>query len=197
MNLDAYDEFLAGIGETPNRLAAIYHAVRNIPYGSVGTRDPLVVMKQRSGSCSGKHVLLRNLLRRAGYEAGVVTMFTYFDSKLSPNPSFPAELNDMIGEGEVCDFHHFVRVGDEGGLELDATWQDGLEKYGFPVNSNWSGETNTELASVPLELFEPEEDLIALKIRLVATLTHEQAERRSRYFALLSAWIASTPGVHG
>ncbi|MGF7008721.1 hypothetical protein [Aminobacter sp. BE322] len=65
------------------------------------------------------------------------------------------------------------------------------------MNSNWTGETNTELASVPLELFEPEEDLIALKIRLVATLTPEQAERRSRYFALLSAWIASTPGVHG
>jgi hypothetical protein len=190
MSEDAFDRFLAGVGNEPNRLAAIYHAVRNIPYGSVGARDPLQVMKNRSGSCSGKHVLLRNLLRKAGFEAGVVTIYTHFDSKLKPNTAFPDELNEMIEEGGVPDYHHYVRVGGEGGQNLDATWHDAVIPYGFPVNSLWNGEGDTELASVPIKTFDPVEDLIAFKIRMVDTLPKAESRRRSRFFSLLTGWIA-------
>jgi hypothetical protein len=190
MTENSYDRFLSEIDEKPNRLAAIYHAVRNIPYGSVGARDPLMVMKDRIGSCSGKHILLRNLLRKAGYEAGVMTIFTHFDSKLEPNAAFPAELNRMIEEGGVCDYHHYVRIGGPDGQKLDATWQDALRSYGFPVNSDWDGEGDTDLASVPIEVFEPVEDLIAFKIERINSLPKVEAERRSRFFGLLSDWIA-------
>jgi hypothetical protein len=190
MTENSYDRFLSELGEKPGRLAAIYNAVRNIPYGSVGARDPLMVLKNRSGSCSGKHILLRNLLRRAGYEAGVMTIFTHFDSKLEPHRAFPPELNRMIEEGGVCDFHHYVRVGGANGQKLDATWQDTLKPYGFPVNSGWNGEGDTELASVPIETFEPVEDLIAFKIERVNLLPKAEADRRTRFFGLLSQWIA-------
>jgi hypothetical protein len=190
MTEDAYDRFLAGIGEKPNRLAAIYHAVRNIPYGSVGARDPLQVMKNRSGSCSGKHILLRDLLRKAGFEAGVMTIYTHFDSKLKPNAAFPDELNEMIEQGGIPDYHHFVRIGGPGGQKLDATWHDAVSQYGFPVNSRWNGEGDTELASLPIETFEPVEDLVAYKIKMVASLPEAASQRRSRFFSLLTGWIA-------
>jgi hypothetical protein len=189
MTDNSYDGFLSRIDRTSNQLAAIYHAVRNIPYGSVGARDPLLVMKNRSGSCSGKHILLRNLLRKAGYEAGVMTILTHFDSKLVPNEAFPAELNLLIEEGGICDYHHYVRVGGIDGQKLDATWQDSLGPYGFPVNSGWNGEGDTELASVPIETFEPVEDLIAFKIERLNSLPKLEADRRSRFFSLLTGWI--------
>jgi hypothetical protein len=190
MSDDAYDRFLAEIGTGSNRLAAIYHAVRNIPYGSVGARDPLQVMRNRSGSCSGKHILLRNLLRKAGFEAGVMTIYTHFNSKLKPNPAFPDELNRMIEGAGVPDYHHYVRVGGPNGQKLDATWHDAVIPYGFPVNARWNGEGDTELASVPIQEFEPVEDLIAYKTRLVQSLPEAEARRRDRFFGLLSDWIA-------
>jgi hypothetical protein len=189
MTESRYDQFLSEINQGPNQLATIYHAVRNIPYGSVGERDPLLVMKNRSGSCSGKHILLRNLLRKAGYQAGVMTILTHFDSKLKPNEAFPPELNLMIEEGGICDYHHYVRVGGPDGQKLDATWQDTLSPYGFPVNSGWDGEGDTELASVPIEVFEPVEDLIAFKIERINSLPKIEADRRSRFFDLLTGWI--------
>ena len=43
----------------------IYHAVRNIPYGSTGERDPVKVIASNLGSCSGKHILLRDFCARS------------------------------------------------------------------------------------------------------------------------------------
>src|SRR5215469_2669705 len=91
-------------------VADVYHAVRKIPYGSTGERNPVKVIANNLGSCSGKHILLRDLLREVGWQAEIITMFTYFNRGIPSNPAMPAELRAMI-EGEVvCDFHHYVRV---------------------------------------------------------------------------------------
>ncbi|HZZ44816.1 MAG TPA: transglutaminase domain-containing protein, partial [Tepidisphaeraceae bacterium] len=140
---DPYDQFLNQIPPSSNPpLVSIYHAVRNLPYGSIGQRDPADVLTNRRGSCSGKHLLLRNLLRRTGHEAHIITMFTHFESRLTPHPSFPPELNDLLTQGQVPDFHHYVRARptpDSPWLNLDATWHDPLTPYSFPVNSSFDG----------------------------------------------------------
>jgi len=68
----------------------VYHAVRKIPYGSTGERDPLKVIANNLGSCSGKHVLLRDLLREVGWGAEIITMFTYFNRGIPSHPAMPA-----------------------------------------------------------------------------------------------------------
>lgn len=191
----AYDEFLRGTAPTTAPLLGIYHAVRRIPYGSVGERDPLQVMRSRCGSCSGKHILLRDLLRKSGYEAEIITMFTHFESKVPPLASFPPELKALIREGGIRDFHHYVRARRDGEpwIKLDATWHDALAPYPLPVNHRWNGEGDTQLASVPLEEYPAVEDLIPYKMRLVASLPPVERERRARFFDLLTGWMARLP----
>lgn len=188
-----YRDFLKDVVATNelNDIPAIYHQVRKIPYGSNGNRDPRVVFESNVGSCSGKHILLRDLLRSAGYEAEIITMFTYFNESTPLCGSFPDELKSLSKEERIPDFHHYVRIKKHGAwVKLDATWHDELDSFGFAVNTKWAGEGDTLLASVPEQEYPNEENLIDFKARLVATLPDDQKALRARYFELVTKWIA-------
>ncbi len=193
----AYQEFLGSIPDDGGlRLVQLYHAVRNIPYGSAGMRDPIKVIENNVGSCSGKHILLRDLLRAEDYEAETITIFTHFNEKIPLHESYPDELARMIREELVCDFHHYVRTRLDGRwLRLDATWHDALGPYGFPVNTRWDATGDTVLAAEPIRTYADVSDVATLKQELIASLSPEERRTRARFFALLTGWIASLP--HG
>jgi Transglutaminase-like superfamily len=171
-------------------LTDVYHAVRKIPYGSTGERNPLKVIANNLGSCSGKHILLRDLLREVGWEAEVITMFTHFNRGIPSHPAMPAELRAMIAGEDVCDFHHYVRVRlHEGWHKLDATWHDALISYGFPVNQDWKGHSDTVLAATPIREYPAVEDLVAWKEQLLTQLTPEQRDFRAKFFTTLTEWM--------
>lgn len=178
--------------ETGPGIAPMFHAVRKIPYGAAGNRDPKAVYENNIGSCSGKHILLRDLLRAAEFDAEIVTIFTHFNKAIPDNESFPPELRRLVNEGDICDFHHYVRARSSGApwQRLDATWHDALVPYGFPVNADWQGEGDTELAAETIREYPPEEDIASFKVRLLQQLTSEQRHQRARFFTLLGDWIA-------
>lgn len=189
-----YHTFLETLARADPRLplVRIYHAVRNIPYGSTGVREPLQVIEKNYGSCSGKHLLLRDLLRVGGYEAEIITMFTYFNRGVPVHESYPAELKRLCREGDVPDFHHYVRARVDGDWRrLDATWHDQLIPYGFPVNDAWAGDGDTVLAATAIEEYPNIEDLIPRKEALIRSLPPEDRKRRARFFQLVTEWIAN------
>ncbi len=187
----SYADFLkqhlpAGAGA----VSAIYHAVRNIPYGSTGERDPVKVIAGNLGSCSGKHILLRDLLRETGRKAEVITMFTHFNRGIAPHPAMPPDLRAMIEGVEVCDFHHYVRLrGGRRWVKLDATWHDTLIPYGFSVNRGWQGPDDTILAATPIREYPAVEDLAAWKVQMITELRPDQRDLRARFFRRLTEWM--------
>lgn len=186
-----YRQFLEGLaaGERPS-LAQVYHGVRNIRYGAAGQRDPLQVLHAGTGSCSGKHILLRDLLRTLGHEAEAVTIYAFFNKAVPPHEAMPAALRSMIAEEEVPDFHHYLRVREgESWVALDATWHDALAPFGFPVNRDWDGTGDTRLAAEPMRTYPPAENLAAFKEELLLELSPGQRARRRRFFQLLTDWI--------
>lgn len=191
----AYQEFLRRIPEDGRlRLVQLYHAVRNIPYGAAGMRDPVKVIENNAGSCSGKHLLLRDLLRAESYETEVITIYTHFNKGVPLHESYSDELARMIREENVCDFHHYVRARIDGSwFSLDATWHDALAPYGFPVNKGWDAAGDTVLAAEPLRTYADVPDVATLKQELIASLSPEEREKRARFFTLLTGWIAALP----
>ncbi len=188
-----YKNFLNSVlkDENATTITEIYHLVRNIPYGSNGNRDPREVYKTKVGSCSGKHTLLRDLLRQAGYKVEIITMFTHFNKSCPVHETYPPELKKISQNSEIPDFHHYVRVFANGKwVKLDATWHDGMLPYGFVVNNEWNGVGDTHLASVPLHEYPNEEELTDFKKNLVASLSDEDRQLRLRYFTLVTHWIS-------
>lgn len=152
----------------------------------------MLVLRHNVGSCSGKHMLLRELLVAAGYKAEIITIRTFFNRGVPDIPSMDAELRELVSRRTVVDFHHYVRLETDGKLlRLDATWDDDLIHYGFPVNHLWEGETDTRLAAVPLHEYPEPADLAAFKTGLLEAMPSEEKRLRERFFTLLTDWMSS------
>jgi len=171
----------------------VFHAVRRIPYGSRGGRTAEAVVENNEGSCSGKHILLCELLRWLKQDAFVETVKGNFASKIPALESMPDELKRMCKEGGVIDFHQYVVWNSpNGALKLDATWSDGPISQGLSGNMHWAGNSDTELALEPSEVLNRVDDLPTYKAKLVSELGESDQRRRLNFLALLTAWVAET-----
>ena len=169
-----------------------YEIVRDIPYGSTGERDPKKIVKKNLGSCSGKHLLLSNLLKELGYENKIVTCFHYFEEVIPIQDDFPERLKYIIANRKVPDFHHFVKLkAKDRWLKLDATWDSALFKYGFRVNLDWKGDEDTLVAVNPIKFYPEDQDIITLKVKLISELPKDDLEIRAEFLKLLTDWLKS------
>ncbi|MDQ7251087.1 hypothetical protein [Dongia sedimenti] len=188
------DTFLNGLRQTGREISvpAVFDAVRNLAYASNGQRRPEIVIETRSGSCTGKHILLRDLLRHLGETAEVELVEGDFAAGMPAVESMPIALQEQIRSAGVTDIHcYVVWRSRERELKLDATWPDSLRDMGFPVNDRWDGTGDTEIALTPVAIKGRPDDVIGKKESLLASLSEEQQARRRAFLALLTQWLAA------
>ena len=168
-----------------------YAAVRQLFYFSGPDRTPLAALRSGSGACTAKHIILRDLLRRVGMRAVVEIVEGDFAAGIPLHSSQPSDLQEMIRQRGVTDFHCRVRLmRPEGDLRLDATWPDYLAAYGFVVNRTWTGEGDTLQAIPDVIVRSSDEDVLGAKAMLLADLGDATKRKRLEFLRLLSGWIA-------
>lgn len=173
------------------RAVTLFHEVRRYTYLSDGVRDPAIIAARQAGACTGKHILLRDRLRSAGYTAWIETAEGDFAAAMPQCQTMPPDLAAMVAEAGVEDFHHFVRLEWEGrSILLDATWHDSMRLSGFAVNDGWTGPGETVPALTPRRVFGPQEDIVAFKKACLDTMSAPALARRARFLKLFSAWVA-------
>lgn len=182
---------LAGAGQKA-AVVACYHAVRNFDYMSDGVRDPQTVVNRRAGSCSGKHIVLRDCLIALGETASIETVEGDFAGGIPDHETMPDELRTYARDGGIRDFHQFV-VWDSGSdsCRLDATWPDQLASFGFSVNRDWQGSGDTRLALRPQRFFGSTENIQYTKAEMIGSLTPVERDRREAFLKVLSRWLGS------
>ena len=105
--IEAFIAPLAGASREAT-VVACYHKVRNFDYVSDGVRDPQTVINRRAGSCSGKHIVLRDCLVALGEKASIETVEGDFAGGIPDHETMPEALRAYAREGGVRDFHQFV-----------------------------------------------------------------------------------------
>lgn len=169
---------------------AIFHAVRNLTYASDGNRRPEMVIATGRGSCTGKHVLLRDLLRHVGEEADVEFIEGDFAASMPVVASMSDELKRWVSSGGIKDFHcYVVWQGSERDMKLDATWPDRMAPLGYHVNAGWNGRGDTRVAIASGVVRGRAEDVLERKAALLATLSEKQIDDRLRFLKLLTDWM--------
>lgn len=169
---------------------AIYHAVRNLTYASDGNRAPEAVIETGKGSCTGKHLLLRDLLRHAGETADVEFIEGDFAASMPVVATMPDELKAWVSSGGISDFHcYVVWQGGEREVKLDATWPNRLAPLGYQVNAQWDGTGDTRIAIADGIVRGRAEDVLERKAALLGTLTEKQIRDRLRFLKLLTEWM--------
>ena len=165
----------------------VFERVRDLPYAYPSSRDPIAVLRQGHGSCSGKHYLLGEMFRMLGLRVRHMICTHRFNE--SPLP-FPLPMQEMLRKNEIVDLHDYVQISvDDGWIDLDATWERGLREFGFPVNEEWDGTLPMLLSVVAEDYTVVEQDPERLKEELLSKLTPRQRTLRRQFLEALSGWV--------
>ena len=172
--------------------ARAFALVREMTYARASSREPEVTIAEWRGTCSGKHYLLRALLKELGYRTILIACTAELSKEQAPG--LPPELIAMLEDGPILDVHNFLRVELDGEwMTVDATWPLAAGASGLPVNEQWVPGRDMRTALDPIELFHVPEDVDPqeFKRRLIERELGDQSERRDRFIEALSAWAAS------
>lgn len=118
-------------------------AVRDIPYGVIGSREAADVFDNNLGTCSGKHMLLKELYLGLGLKVQEWISIHHFNNlKVDLN----SQLKDILSKTQIPDPHNFLKVLILGKwIQVDITWDAPLRKIGLETNEDWDGESDMRL----------------------------------------------------
>jgi transglutaminase-like putative cysteine protease len=183
----ALDEWTTGRDPVAARIA-LFERVRDLPYQYPASRDPLEVLRRRSGSCSGKHYLLGELFRRQGLPVRHMLCTHRFND--SPLP-FPEHMQDLLRKNEIVDLHDYLQVSIDGTwIDIDATWPLPMRDFGLPATDDWDGKSPMNLTVIPDEHEEIDGDPAKFKEERLSKLTPRQRMLRKQFLEALGAWAA-------
>jgi hypothetical protein len=183
----ALEEWTRDRDEVAARIS-LFEQVRDLPYCYPASRDPSEVLKRGQGSCSGKHYLLGELLRRTGLSVRNMICTHRFNE--SPLP-FPENMQELLRKNEIVDLHDYLQVLIDGDwVDIDATWELGLRDFGFPVTDDWDGRSSMLLTVIPDEQVQLEGDPAQAKEEMLHKLTPRQRTVRKQFLEALAQFVA-------
>jgi len=182
----AFREWTAGCDPLRARIV-LFEKVREIPYAYPASREPSDVLRNRRGSCSGKHYLLGELFRLLGLKVRhMICTHRFNESPLA----FPPPMQEMLRKNEIVDLHDYLQIEVDGEwVDVDATWPQGLREFGFPVNEDWDGKSALMLSVVAEDFAVAERDPERLKEELLSKLTPRQRTLRKQFLEALNSWV--------
>ena len=181
----------SGLGRH-DAVVACYHNVRNFSYLSDGVRDPEQVLIREAGSCSGKHIILRDALLALGEDAHIETVEGDFAAGVPVHATMSSTLKQIVENSQVRDFHQFVLWKNAGEhCRLDATWPDAMTDVGVRVNTSWQGFGHTDLALEPTRFCGQSDDIMNTKAGMLEALSSEERDRRLVFLQEFSKWVAT------
>lgn len=168
-------------------IITLFEKVRDIPYGDIGSRDPLEVYKQQKGTCSGKHELLKGLYTTLGLQVKDFIIIHEFNNL---PVSFPENIQNILNETTITDPHNFIKIKrNNEWFTIDVTWDIGLKKVAFPVNEDWNGFQNLDISVAKGgEIFETANPM-ELKRDLITKLPEITQVNRKVFLKKLTNWL--------
>lgn len=174
--------------------ALAFALVRDMPYERASDTRPETLVEEWRGTCSGKHLLLAQLLGELGHDSMLMTVLHEFTPRNSP--WLPPHLLAEVERAPVPDVHNFLMVESVSGwFAVDATWPLATRDLGLPVNEAWTAGRNMTIAADIDELYDVPDDAdpMEFKQRVLAdhagALGSPERERRERFIEALAAWL--------
>jgi hypothetical protein len=116
----------------------------------------------------------------------------WFPTELYPPLQLPAKVKEVLNRGPVYDFHNYTRIRVDGKwIDVDATFDKPLDKYGFVINRNWNGKTDMTLCVVAThKIWDCGHKGLEEKERMTTLLPEKIKRNRNLFLTKLTEWIA-------
>lgn len=168
------------------QIVTLAHLLAGFPWGEARTIEELLVTK-RYGTCTARHSALKACYDVLGIPSSqVVSTFKWGEQSIR----YPKNLLNILDEGEWDHGHNFlhVQLEDESWIDVDITWNPGLNKYGFlTLPDDWDG--HSSFLGLHINNRWDNVDMKAKKIELIQALSPELRERRERFLHLFVEWV--------
>jgi hypothetical protein len=171
------------------KIMLLFNKVRDIPYGSIDSRNPKEVYFQQKGTCSGKHELLKGLYKSLGMPVkDYIILHSFNDLPVK----YPKNIKDFLTKNKVIDPHNFLKIKIEGYWSVvDITWDLPLKNLGFPVNENWNGEKDCKISVAQGGEIMKIENPMLKKQELLSKFSILEQKNRKQFLLLLTNWLES------
>jgi|LGVE01.1.fsa_nt_gb hypothetical protein len=179
------------------QIIALYEHVRDIPFGSIGSRDPYAVYLANKGTCSGKNFLIKELYNEIGIQTkDMICLQRWKDLTWFPDDEYgvvelPEELMKHFDNNEIVDFHNYLKIlVDDQWVQLDVTIDAPLKALGFHVVENWDGKSDMSLCFVGSHKVWDCGDLgFEKKVEFTSMMPERIEGARKDFLKAMTAWI--------
>ena len=188
---DIVSSWTSGI-DRGKAVVEVFRQVRDIPYGTTGSSDPLRVYELRRGTSCGKHLLLASTYAYMGLDVmHMVAPHNY--SHLPRRVPYPKELAAVVKTEEgIPDYHYFIRIHrNDHWRTVDATFDAGLQ--GCLVVNDWDGTGDTALSVRAFRVL-PVAQPLEFMTRKLDELPWQIQKRRQRFLRAFSSWLVDLRG---
>ena len=201
MNAELRNKILTdwGIFALPldQQIIKIFKKVRDIPFGSIDSRNPADIYEKNKGTCSGKSFLARGLYKDIGLKTkDMICLQRWKDLIWYPDDRYglvalPGELRQMLEQKEVIDFHNYVRIFiDSTWVTVDVTIDLPLRKLGFYTTENWDGKSDMPLCFVGShKVWDCGDNGMEKKAELTDRLPEHIRDARHQFLISLTGWL--------
>jgi len=180
-----------------DQIVKIFEKVRDIRFGSIGSRNPMDIYKANKGTCSGKHFLLRELYKCIGLKTkDMICMQRWKDLIWFPTGryeivNFSEDLKYMLKQNEIIDFHNYIKILVNGKwIQIDVTIDKPLKKLGFFTTKNWDGKSDMPLCFCGTnKIWDCKDNGMEEKRKLVSQLPEHIRTARLQFLQLMTNWI--------
>lgn len=195
-----FDKWTAGLGPKEAKIA-VFNRVRDIPYAIIPElrspeAGPSGILEKNRGSCQPKHWLLAILFKKLNIPVKYATYpFRWKDCGIK----FPPQIGKIIKDPPVS-YHLAVKALIEGRwILVDATYDPGLAKAGFPVNENWDGVSSVKNAVNPIEeiIHDTPEERVRYETEKKLRHTEKEKAASAEFIDKLNEWLESVRNSKG
>lgn len=168
-------------------IITLFKKVRDIPYGSIGSRNPLEIYKQQQGTCSGKHELLKELYLELDIPVkNCIIMHSFNDLPVK----YPKNIQSLLAADSIIDPHNFIKIKRKNRwITIDVTWDILLKKLNFPINEAWNGYSNLEISVVNGKDIYQTEKPTDLKKKLISEFPKSIQIKREIFLKEFTKWL--------
>ena len=120
-------------------MVQVVEAVRSLPYGRPSDRSVEAMLRERTGTCSTKHLYLARVLAERFPATGpVIVHRVYTLDRARARDLFGAGVAEVVPDDGVVDVHRYLTVAVQGSrVQIDVT---------FPGLPPWDGRSSMALA---------------------------------------------------
>ncbi|TFG07745.1 MAG: hypothetical protein EU539_04215 [Promethearchaeota archaeon] len=181
------------------QIVKIFEKVRDVQFGSIGSRHPMDVYKANKGTCSGKNFLLRELYKGIGLQTkDMICMQRWKDLIWFPTAQyglveFSDELKQMLQAHEIIDFHNYVKIlVNNKWIQVDVTIDPPLMNVGFFTTEHWNGTSDMPLCFCGShKTWDCGDNGPEKKKELTNTLPEHIRTAREHFLKTMTKWIDS------